>query len=104
MLSLLGDQISCLTDEIADYATHTTTLREHRAEIEALLGLRAFGRADVRAMLASGLECTSRTGSRLKRAGIGLRTTASSLRTASSDSGALEEIALGELRAPNRTV
>ena len=56
MLALLADQIGCVADDFTGYATRPTTLREHRAEIEALLGLRAFARVDVRAMLALGSE------------------------------------------------
>lgn len=41
MLALLADQIGCVADDFTSYATRSTTLREHRAEIEALLGLRA---------------------------------------------------------------
>jgi len=61
MLSLLGDQIGCRTDEFSDYAARSTTLREHRAEIEALLGLRAFDRTDMRTMLALALEIATST-------------------------------------------
>lgn len=61
MLALLADQIGCVTDDFTDYATRPTTLREHRAEIEALLGLRAFVRVDVRVMLALGSEIATST-------------------------------------------
>ena len=61
MLSLLGDQIGCRADDFADYAARMTTLREHRAEIEAYLGLRAFDRTDVRSMLALGSEIATST-------------------------------------------
>ena len=44
MLALLADQIGCVADDFTGYATRPTTLREHRAEIEALLGLLAFAR------------------------------------------------------------
>ena len=61
MLALLADQIGCVADDFTGYATRPTTLREHRAEIEALLGLRAFARVDVRAMLALGSEIAAST-------------------------------------------
>lgn len=61
MLSLLADQIGCRTDDFADYSARATTLREHRAEIEAQLGLRAFDRIDVRSMLALGSEIATST-------------------------------------------
>lgn len=61
MLSLLGDQIGCRTDDFAGYASRATTLREHRAEIEVYLGLHAFGRIDVRSMLALGSEIATST-------------------------------------------
>ncbi len=61
MLSLLADQIGCRTDDFADYSARATTLREHRAEIEAYLGLRAFDRTDVRSMLALGSEIATST-------------------------------------------
>lgn len=61
MLSLLADQIGCRTDDFADYSARATTLREHRAEIEAYLGVRAFDRTDVRSMLALGSEIATST-------------------------------------------
>ena len=63
MLALLADQIGCVANDFTGYATRPTTLREHRAEIEALLGLRAFARVDVRAMLALGSEIAASTDS-----------------------------------------
>lgn len=61
ILALLADQIGCLADDFAAYAVRPTTLREHRAEIEAFLGLRAFGRADMKSMLALGAEIAAST-------------------------------------------
>jgi hypothetical protein len=61
LLALLADQIGCTADDFTGYATRPTTLREHRAEIEALLGLRAFARVDVRTMLALGSEIAAST-------------------------------------------
>lgn len=61
MLSLLADQIGCRIDDFADYSARATTLREHRAEIEAYLGLRAFDRIDVRSTLALGSEIATST-------------------------------------------
>ena len=56
MLALVADQIGCLTKDCADYSARATTLREHRAEVEAYLGLRAFNRINVRSVLALGSE------------------------------------------------
>ena len=61
MLSLLCEQIGGDPAEFEHYAARGPTLREHRAEIEALLGLRAFERADLRAMLAVGIEVAAST-------------------------------------------
>lgn len=61
ILKLLAEQIGCAADDFTGYAMRSTTLREHRAEIEALLGLRAFARVDVRAMLALGSEIAAST-------------------------------------------
>jgi TnpA family transposase len=61
VLALLAEQIGCAADDFIGYAMRSTTLREHRAEIEALLGLRAFARMDVRAMLALGSEIATST-------------------------------------------
>ena len=61
MLDLLSGQIGCDGGDFASYAVRPTTLREHRAEIEAWLGLRAFERADVRSMLTVGSEIAAST-------------------------------------------
>ena len=61
MLALLADQIGGAVGDFTGYAMRPTTLREHRAEIETLLGLRAFARVDVRAMLALGSEIAAST-------------------------------------------
>ncbi len=61
MLALLADQIGRMAADFPGYATRSTTLRKHRAEIKALLGLRAFARMDVRAMLALGSEIAAST-------------------------------------------
>ncbi|WP_400135457.1 Tn3 family transposase, partial [Bacillus thuringiensis] len=61
MLDLLAGQIGCNATDFASYAARPTTLREHRAEIEAWLGLRAFEGADVRSMLAVGSEIAAST-------------------------------------------
>lgn len=61
MLDLLAGQIGCDATDFASYAARPTTLREHRAEIEAWLGLRAFEGADVRSMLAVGSEIAAST-------------------------------------------
>ncbi|MCZ3037941.1 DUF4158 domain-containing protein, partial [Acinetobacter baumannii] len=61
MLALLADQTGGAAGDFTGYAMRPTTLREHRAEIEALLGLRAFDRADVRSMLTVGAEIAAST-------------------------------------------
>lgn len=61
LLELLRGQVGGVPDDFDRYATRAPTLREHRAEIEALLGLRAFERADMRAMLALGMEIATST-------------------------------------------
>jgi len=61
MLVLLAGQIGCHAAAFAGYAARPTTLREHRAESEAWLGLRAFDRADVRSMLAVDAEIAAST-------------------------------------------
>lgn len=61
MLALLADQIGCRTEDFADYSARATTLREHRAEVEAYLGMRAFDRAELRSMLALGSEIATST-------------------------------------------
>ncbi|MBD8641704.1 Tn3 family transposase [Sphingomonas sp. CFBP 13733] len=61
MLALLADQIGCRIDDFADYSARATTLREHRAEVEAYLGLRSFNRIDVRSVLALGSEIATST-------------------------------------------
>lgn len=47
--------------ELLGYAVRPTTLREHRAEIEASLGPRAFDRADVRSMRTAGAQIAAST-------------------------------------------
>jgi hypothetical protein len=61
MLDLLRGQVGGAPDDFDRYATRAPTLREHRAEIEALLGLRAFEQADMRAMLALGMDVATST-------------------------------------------
>lgn len=61
LLSLLCDQIGCHADDFSTYAARPTTLREHRAEIETYLGLRTFGRSDIRPMLTFGREIATST-------------------------------------------
>jgi len=61
LLDLLHGQVGGAPDDFGRYATRAPTLREHRAEIEALLGLRAFDRADMRAMLVLGMEVATST-------------------------------------------
>ncbi len=47
LLQVLAGQLGCEPGTFADYAGRETTLREHRAEIEAWLGLRGFERGEV---------------------------------------------------------
>lgn len=54
-LTLLCGQMGGDPTEFESYAARGPTLRGHRAEIEALLGLRTFERFDLRAMLAVGI-------------------------------------------------
>ncbi|WP_242121280.1 Tn3 family transposase [Sphingomonas lacusdianchii] len=61
MLAALCEQLGSSSADFTGYADRAPTLREHRAEIEALLGLRAFERADLRAMLAVGIEIATST-------------------------------------------
>ena len=61
MLAALCEQLGGNTSDFLGYADRGPTLREHRAEIEALLGLRAFERSDLRAMLAIGIEIATST-------------------------------------------
>ena len=61
MLTLLCEQLGGHRADFEHYAARGPTLREHRAEIEALLGLRAFERSDLRAMLAVGIEVAAST-------------------------------------------
>lgn len=61
MLTVLREQLGSDANDFAGYADRGPTLREHRAEIELLLGLRAFERADLRAMLALEIEIATST-------------------------------------------
>jgi TnpA family transposase len=61
LLELLARQLFCQPDLFVDYAGRPTTLREHRAEIEAHLGLRRFDPADRPAIFAVGLEAAMAT-------------------------------------------
>lgn len=61
MLALLCEQSKCHPDDFTAYAARATTLREHRAEIEAWLDLRPFSREDLRTMLSLGLEIAAST-------------------------------------------
>lgn len=61
LLRVLADQIGCDPAAFHDYAERETTLREHRAEIETLLGLRTFERRDRVNMLTIALEVTAST-------------------------------------------
>lgn len=61
LLRLLAGQIGCQPEAFTEYANRETTLREHRADIEAWLGLRSFQRGDRSAMLSIGLEVAAST-------------------------------------------
>ncbi|WP_264785113.1 DUF4158 domain-containing protein, partial [Gluconobacter cerinus] len=56
VLEILSRQFACSIKDFAAYAARTTTLREHRSEIEQYLGLRSFTRSDLRDMLILGIE------------------------------------------------
>lgn len=61
LLDVIAAQIECGPDDFGEYAGRETTLREHRAEIEAWLGLRTFERPDRSAMLAVAVEVAAAT-------------------------------------------
>ena len=61
LLDVIAAQIECGPDAFGEYAGRETTLREHRAEIEAWLGLRTFERPDRSAMLAVAVEVAAAT-------------------------------------------
>ena len=61
MLATLCEQLGGEPAAFLGYADRGPTLREHRAEIETLLVLRAFERADMRAMLTLGIEVATST-------------------------------------------
>lgn len=46
ILALLADQLACTPTDFDDYADRSPTLREHRAQAEAWLGMRAFEPSD----------------------------------------------------------
>lgn len=48
MLALLAEQLACSTSDYANYAERAPTLREHRAQAEAWLGMRPFAESDRR--------------------------------------------------------
>ena len=61
MLANLCEQLGGEPAAFLGYADRGPTLREHRTQIEALLGLRAFERSDMRAMLTLGMEVATST-------------------------------------------
>ena len=61
LLELLCEQVGGTPDDFERYAMRGPTLREHRARIETFLGLRAFERPDMQAMLALGVEVAAST-------------------------------------------
>lgn len=61
LLELLAAQVGCEPNAFGGYAGRETTLREHRAEIEAWLGLRAFDRADRSSMLQVAVDVAAAT-------------------------------------------
>jgi TnpA family transposase len=61
LLQVLAGQLGCEPGIFADYAGRETTLREHRAEIEARLGLRGFERSDRSTLLAVAMEAATST-------------------------------------------
>lgn len=61
ILKILSGQLGCRVNDFTAYAARPTTLREYRSEIERYLGLRSFGRNDLRNMLLLGIEGTTST-------------------------------------------
>lgn len=61
VIELLAGQVGCELTAFGEYAGRETTLREHRAEIEAWLGLRTFDRADRSTMLAVAIGVSATT-------------------------------------------
>ena len=61
MLSMLAEQAACPASAFADYAARPPTLREHRAEAQAYLGLRSFERTDRTLVFAAALEVATST-------------------------------------------
>ena len=61
LLGALCEQLGGQSADFLAYANRAPTLPEHRAEIEALLGLRGFERADLRGMFAIGAEIATST-------------------------------------------
>ena len=61
LLQVLAHQLGCDPAAFTEYASRETTLREHRAEIEAWMELRGFERRDRPAMLAIALDAAAST-------------------------------------------
>lgn len=61
LIELLASQIGCEPRMFGEYAGRETTLREHRAEIEAWLGLRAFDRTDRSNVLGVAIDVAAAT-------------------------------------------
>ncbi len=61
LLHVLAHQLGCEPGVFAEYAGRETTLREHRAEIEAWMGLRGFERRDRSAMLSIAQDAAAST-------------------------------------------
>jgi len=61
MLVLLAEQLACAVSDFALYADRLPTLREHRAQAEAWLGMRPFMTADRRALFDIAVEVATST-------------------------------------------
>jgi TnpA family transposase len=61
MLSLLAEQIACVVDDFDIYADRSPTLREHRAQAEAWLGMRSFEAADRRLLFDIAVDAAAST-------------------------------------------
>src|SRR3546814_14788487 len=62
MLALLAEQLTCTVSDFDLYADRSPTLREHRAQAEAWLGMRPFVVSDRRALFEIAADVAAATG------------------------------------------
>src|SRR3546814_19378560 len=62
MLALLAEQLTCTVSDFDLYADRSPTLREHRAQAEAWIGMRPFVGSDRRALFEIAAEVDAATG------------------------------------------